>query len=156
MLTDFPVCTGCAILTIWLSFAQKRARRPRPNTSTCTQYVYRAGCRKRAPLRSRTWLLHRQRTPCHTEGRGDTKTGLTVPGLAEQVRHQKFRRGVGAWECRPRTAARPAWSSHPSGSSNGSVPSYKFWFYTSGPDLYRIARATNRAGEGKIGLDTAG
>ena len=64
MLTDFCgicACTGCAI---WPSFARKRARRPRPNTSTCAQYICCAGRRKRAPLRSRTCLLRPQRTPC--------------------------------------------------------------------------------------------
>ena len=65
MLTDFSVCTGCAIFTIWLSFAHKRALRPRPNTSTYDQYICCAGRRKCAPLRSRTCLLrvHIRHTP---------------------------------------------------------------------------------------------
>ena len=74
--------------------------------------------------------------------------------LAEQVRLRKSRRGAGAGDRRPH-AESPVRSTRPPplyrqllpGSSNGSVPSYKFWFYTSGPDLYRIARATNRAGD---------
>ena len=64
MLTDCCACTWCAILTIWPSFARKRARRTRPNTSTCDQYICCAGRRKRAPLWSRTCLLRPQRTPC--------------------------------------------------------------------------------------------
>ena len=76
MRADFCPCAGSqySILTIWPSFARTRARRRRPNTSTCTQYVCRAGRRKRAPLRSRTWLLHRQRTPRRLQSPGQTKT----------------------------------------------------------------------------------
>ena len=61
LLTDFCACTGCSILTIWPSFARKRVRRPRPSTSTCSQYIFCAGRCKRAPLRSRACLLHPQR-----------------------------------------------------------------------------------------------
>ena len=71
---------------------------------------------------------------------------------AEQVRLRTSRRGAGAGDRRPH-AENPVRSTRPPplyrqllpGSKNGSVPSYKFWFYTSVPDLYRIARATNRA-----------
>ena len=48
-------------MTIWPSFARKRVRRPRPSTSTCSQYIFCAGRCKRAPLRSRACLLHPQR-----------------------------------------------------------------------------------------------
>ena len=43
---------GARFLAIWPSFPRKRARRPRPDTSTCAQYICCAGRRKRAPLRS--------------------------------------------------------------------------------------------------------
>ena len=93
MLTDFSVCTGCAILTIWLSFAHKRARRPRPNTSTYDRYICCAGRRKRAPLRSRTCLLRPQRTPCPCGEPGRTRRrGITVRSRAHIAHKPRVRR----------------------------------------------------------------
>ena len=66
----------------------------------------------------------------------------------EQVRLCKSRRGAGAGDRRQHAESRPPpplYRRVLPGSSNGSVPSYKFWFYTSGPDLYRIGRTTKRA-----------
>ena len=47
--------------------------------------------------------------------------GMPPEGLAEQVRPRKFRRGDGAWDPRPRTAARPAWSSRACFTRRGRV-----------------------------------
>ena len=83
-------CTGCAI---WPSFARKRARRPRPNTSTCAQYICCAGRRKRAPLRSRTCLLRPQRTPCPCGEPGQTRRrGITVRSRAHIAHKPRVRR----------------------------------------------------------------
>jgi len=65
--------------SIWPSFARKRARRPRPNTSTCAQYICCAGRRKRAPLRSRTCLLRPQRTPSCVESPGEHEDEGLLP-----------------------------------------------------------------------------
>jgi hypothetical protein len=65
--------------SIWPSFARKRARRPRPNTSACAQYICCAGRRKRAPLRSRTCLLRPQRTPSCVESPGEHEDEGLLP-----------------------------------------------------------------------------
>ena len=93
MLTDFCACAGCAILTIWPSFARKRARRPQLNTSTCAQYICCAGRSKRAPLRSRTCLLRPQRTPCPCGEPGRTRRrGITVRSRAHIAHKPRVRR----------------------------------------------------------------
>ena len=121
MLTDFCACTGCAILTIWPSFARKRVRRPRPSTSTCAQYICCADRCKRAPLRSRICLLRpprpRAAASCGAAAAGQETSrspaqgGRRPPAVLRGARRKAGPRATGGWlssACPARLAALPA------------------------------------------------